>query len=730
MRLNLKWKIMILAALAVLLPMAVILVITGEFEKNIESTATSELNTLARLNVAQIARDVHGLCGTSNDLLQQRLDHGLDVSISQVRAIGRPRLHPANTLIWNCVNQYTHNADTLRLPQMFINGKPVDKVGGFDRSALVVDRVTELTGATCTIFQRMNERGDMLRIATTVKNAKGNRAIGTYIPAVNPDGRPNPVVSALLEGKTFRGAAYVVNNRYLTAYRPLLDEKGSIIGAIYVGLPLESVESLRKTILNTKVGKTGYVYVLGASNEHPGHYIISKDGLRDGEDIYDATDADGNYFIRELITETQKASAGEVIFHTYKWKNPGEDTAREKLVAAVYFAPWDWVIGAGVYKEDYLETSAHLSDAIDDMRSGQIYIYIIIAIIALIVAFVVARRMAGPLEYVAGLARGIADGDIAAAGESLENSKYSRRNTRDETGELIESFKKMTANLSSLLKEVRHSGIQVTTSATEISASARQLEAAVAQQASSTRQVNSAGQNISRKSDELVGAVHEVAGEVDESAALAESGGASLSEMKEAIDHLSSATASITSKLSVVSEKANKISAVVTTINKISDRTNLLSLNAAIEAEKAGEYGRGFSVVAREISRLADQTAIATRDIEQMVRDMQRSVSSGVMEMDKFGEEVRQGVGKVSTIGSQLNMITERVRSIGPRFDELESGMETQAEGAGQISEAMSQLAESTGQTRESLAEFKKVTQQLNEAVEILRNEVSKFKIN
>ena len=96
-------------------------------------------------------------------------------------------------------------------------------------------------------------------------------------------------------------------------------------------------------------------------------------------------------------------------------------------------------------------------------------------------------------------------------------------------------------------------------------------------------------------------------------------------------------------KLAVLNEKASNINQVVTTITKVADQTNLLSLNAAIEAEKAGEHGRGFAVVATEIRRLADQTAIASYDIEQLVKEMQSAVSAGVMGMDKFSEEVRRG---------------------------------------------------------------------------------------
>src|SRR5207302_7586594 len=124
---------------------------------------------------------------------------------------------------------------------------------------------------------------------------------------------------------------------------------------------------------------------------------------------------------------------------------------------------------------------------------------------------------------------------------------------------------------------------------------------------------------------------------------------------------LADSTGSINSKLAVISERARNINVVVTTITKVADQTNLLSINAAIEAEKAGEYGLGFLVVAREIRRLADQTAVATLDIERMVKEMQSSVAAGVMEMDKFSDQVRQGVVEVGRIGDQLGQIIQAV---------------------------------------------------------------------
>jgi methyl-accepting chemotaxis protein WspA len=162
----------------------------------------------------------------------------------------------------------------------------------------------------------------------------------------------------------------------------------------------------------------------------------------------------------------------------------------------------------------------------------------------------------------------------------------------------------------------------------------------------------------------------------------------------------------------------------------VADQTNLLSLNAAIEAEKAGEYGVGFAVVAREIRRLADQTAVATLDIEEMVKEMQSSVSSGVMEMDKFAKEVSRGVEDTSNISEQLGRMIEDVQSLAPRFQIVNQGMEAQSLGAQQISEAMVQLSETSVQTADSLREINGAIEQLNGAAQRLRREISRFKVS
>ena len=189
------------------------------------------------------------------------------------------------------------------------------------------------------------------------------------------------------------------------------------------------------------------------------------------------------------------------------------------------------------------------------------------------------------------------------------------------------------------------------------------------------------------------------------------------------------ASASINARLAVLSDKAGNIGTVVTTITKVADQTNLLSLNAAIEAEKAGDYGRGFSVVAAEIRRLADQTAVSTGDIEQMVKEMQSAVAAGVMGMDKFSEEVHRGGEMVQQVSDELSQIIHHVQALTPNFEAVSEGMQSQSQGAQQISDALSQLSEASKQTVESLRQSNSAIGQLNEAARGLQDGVARFKL-
>ena len=316
------------------------------------------------------------------------------------------------------------------------------------------------------------------------------------------------------------------------------------------------------------------------------------------------------------------------------------------------------------------------------------------------------------------LVQDIADGDLTAS--------IKPQSANDDMGNALVE---MVEHLSGLVSEVHKSGIQVNTSATQISATAREQHSTASEIAATTTQISATSKEISATSKEMVRTMNEVAEAAEQSANLAGSGQAGLTQMEETMHRVMDATGSINAKLAVLNEKAGNITQVVTTITRVADQTNLLSLNAAIEAEKAGEYGRGFSVVATEIRRLADQTAVATFDIEQMVREIQSAVSAGVMGMDKFSEEVRRGMDEVQQVGAQLSQIIVQVQQMAPRCEAANEGMRAQATGAEQITQALSQLSEAALQTVESLRQSNQAIDGLHQSANGLREGVSRFKL-
>ncbi len=281
--------------------------------------------------------------------------------------------------------------------------------------------------------------------------------------------------------------------------------------------------------------------------------------------------------------------------------------------------------------------------------------------------------------------------------------------------------------LGQLSTELVTSGIQVRTSVNEIAATAKEHQATASEIAATTAEIGATSKEISATSRELVKTMNEVATVAEQSAGLAGSGQTGLAHMEETMRRVMEAAGSINAKLAVLNEKAGNISQVVTTITKVADQTNLLSLNAAIEAEKAGEHGRGFGVVAVEIRRLADQTAVATTDIGQTVKEIQSAVSASVMGMDKFAEEVRRGMREIEQVGDQLSQIIQHVQALAPRVDSVNEGMQAQATGAEQITLALGQLSEAAQQTVDSLRQSSQAIDALNQVVTGLSGGVTRL---
>ncbi len=300
--------------------------------------------------------------------------------------------------------------------------------------------------------------------------------------------------------------------------------------------------------------------------------------------------------------------------------------------------------------------------------------------------------------------------------------------TKGEIGIIGDILDRVISRFQEILGMVKLSTNTLGGTAAEIASAAGEQNATVQTFNASFNEIAAAVRQISGTSRSLAQTIEEVGNKGRETSQLAVDGRENLGSMEASMASLSEATGSISTKLGTIREKAGAINVVVTTITKVADQTNLLSINAAIEAEKAGEAGRGFLVVAREIRRLADQTAVATLDIEQMVRHMQQAVNTGVMEMDKFSDQVRSGMKQVNSISHKLARIMEQVQGQDTQFRQVELGVTHQAEGAQQIDTAIAHLGGGVQQVTTTSKEFQLASANLKDSVFSLQEQMSIFR--
>lgn len=333
----------------------------------------------------------------------------------------------------------------------------------------------------------------------------------------------------------------------------------------------------------------------------------------------------------------------------------------------------------------------------------------------------IAKPLGAKIAGVVEMAEKISAGDLT--------SEISLAEQEDEVGQLQNAFYTMNHDLNALVNRIQQSGNQITNSADQITASGRNLETTVAEQVASTNEVTATAHQIAATSRELVKMMDQVGIMAEQTTVAAGNSKESLNEIDSVMRQLLSATQVISSKLEVMHERANNISRIVTTITVVADQTNLLSLNAALEAERAGEYGAGFAVVAREIRRLADMTAVATLEIEKMIKEMQSAVSIGVTEMNKFTKSVVNSVEGVDKITDQVAQVIQQVQGLTPRFEQVSQRVDEQSQGAQQISEAMEQLSQASQQTADSLRETNQALELLDGAAHSLKTEIARFKV-
>ena len=330
------------------------------------------------------------------------------------------------------------------------------------------------------------------------------------------------------------------------------------------------------------------------------------------------------------------------------------------------------------------------------------------------------ERLRCGVDGLLGVTEAAANGDLTRRPGALEGEQMQR---------LAASVDSMVGGLRKLVGDLQGGMLQIRGCTTDLSASVRDSESTLAEQATSSTEVAATSTEMAQNANELATTMHRVSSTNEGALQRAVQGRESLQRLDSTMAQILAASADISSELVAMATRSTDTTSVVTAITRVADQTNLLSLNAAIEAEKAGEYGPGFSVTAGEIRRLSDQTTEAAGHIEQIVREMHSAITSSVLGLDRFNEQVRRNVDDVGVLGGVLTGVIESVEALAPRVESASESMRAQADGAAQINEAIRQIHGSITHAHRSMRTTSEATQALNAVAQQLQFGISRFRL-
>jgi methyl-accepting chemotaxis protein len=725
---KIQGKITAMGVTLVAMTAVAILGITLYQQGQISHRIDAVIEDQARQEASKVASNVHLLCEVMREMVTDTVKHNLQVAENLLQREGGIGF-AADSVSWQAINQFTRARATVALPKMLLGDQWLGQVRNAGRATPLVDQVKKLVAGTCTVFQRMNEAGDMLRVATNVLGNDGNRAIGTYIPHANPDGTPNAVIAAVLRGETFFGRAFVVNAWYITGYRPIWDSaRQNVVGVLYFGEKQENVASLRQGIKAMTVGQTGEVLVLGASGDQRGLVHINRNSALEGTSLWDQQDhQDGHYFMRSIIEKagelhTLTETDVPVAFERYMFQRENDAAPRMRTAAVTYFEPWDWVIVAAFNEDDLNAAHASVDQGLATMLRSIVAVAVCVVLLALALGLLMARSISRPLRKTADMILGMEKGqldqrlniqrrdEIGAIAGAMDNfadnlqdeilTAFERLAQGDFTfeakGLIAAPLGKANQALNELIGDIQAIAEQVASGSTQVSDASQTLSQGATESAASLEEINASVTQMNSQTQ--LNAEHaEQANQLTEDGKQqAQAGDRLMQEMVQAMTD--------------INHSAEDIAKIIKVIDEIAFQTNLLALNAAVEAARAGHHGKGFAVVAEEVRNLAARSAKAAKETAELIEGATAKSGKGTEIADQTAGSLRKIVGSIGKI-------TDLAAEIAVASKEQAMGLDQIHQGLGQIDQV---TQHNTANAQESAAASETLSQQAQSLRELL----------
>ncbi|KHA61818.1 chemotaxis protein [Vibrio variabilis] len=560
----------------------------------------------------------------------------------------------------------------------------------------IVDSFTRDTGAIATIFAPLGN--DFIRVSTSLKDPQGNRAVGTTL------GQNHPGYRQLMNGQPYYAQIKLYGQRFITYYAPLKDVNGKVNGITFIGLPVErATQNLFSSLEDVKWGDTGYTIILDNAKDNLGRYLLHPKNKETDPPIQNTQDYNGNKPFDKIFEQT----SGLI---RYPYETNGN--VGEKYLVYTEVPGWDWKLLGGTFISEVTKGSRTLLNII-------VIISLIVAVGTFAILTLVLNKTLKPLTILNGYMSRLAKGEVSI---SIPKTGSESRN---EINNLNLGVANMASQLDNLVGQIRSTSVQVEQNSTSVVSDAqRNLDQSDLQQ-EQVEQVVTAIEEMAASAQSVAQQVESIAENVRSANTDSQSGlevveGVCI-DVAQLNDQLDQSAAAI-EQVNVDSES---IQTVTKMIDEIAEQTNLLALNAAIEAARAGEQGRGFAVVADEVRTLAHRTQTSVQDVVSIIEKLRGSTSNAVNMMAQSQQNANKVLDKAQEAGNALEAIASQVEAIATQADAIAATSEEQAQvsqeiatSAHSINELNRQSRDTSAKTSESAAELQKQAQDLKQQVD------------
>lgn len=477
--------------------------------------------------------------------------------------------------------------------------------------------------------------------------------------------------------------------------------------------------SVRDRIRSIRFGANNYVFAYRENTDGSlDNMAYRPDPKKEG--LVAASNTKLQDLLRDLFEAAKKDD-----YYGYMWPNPATGQEEPKISYSTILDDSGWMIGAGVYTNDIDDVVAVAEKQLNEEINSALIVIALIAIgvsvISVIVGLFVGKTVTRPLQQAIDTMSEIASGDGDLTQRLPEEGN-------DELAELGANFNSFVSKIQSTIRKVGETTYQVASAAEELSRVASETRESVHVQGSETDQIASAINEMAATIHQISKSAAEVQSHGADADRLSKEGGNTMKGSQEVVHSLSDNILESTTVIESLAARTNEIQSVLNVIHEVTDQTNLLALNAAIEAARAGEHGRGFAVVADEVRQLARRSDESASQIRKMIDGFISESSTAVEKMRSSKEMTDQTVERINHASGTLKTITESIESIHSQITQIAAGSEQQSQVAEEINKNIVRIVEAAQNSDLGVTQTNESSHELARLSEELRGLIDQFK--